>query len=132
MELQKRDNLYSGLGLLFAICVLVFIGVWSVREITERNSNERVVMAQMIACSVDQALPIANNEIEQAAQMISLEDKNTLPALRVLDNLYTFSRIICYVPWVNSSPIILHSQPLSVSGRVQNLVAIDSGDFQWI
>ena len=106
MGLQKRDNLYSGLGLLFVICVLVFIGVQSVRETTEGNLNERVVTAQMIACGVNQTLPIAKNEIEQAAQMIGLEDKNTLPKLCVLDSLYTSSRSFCHVFLVNA-PVLM-------------------------
>lgn len=127
MGLQKRASLYGGLGLLFLVGILVFIGVWVVREATERSLNERVAVAQMVARGVDQALLTAKNEMERLAVMVNLEDKDAILEQHVLDNLYTFSGTFSHVFLVDITGNVLSSQPLSVSGEVENLIATDPG-----
>ncbi|MFC2071149.1 GAF domain-containing protein [Chloroflexota bacterium] len=127
MGLQKKASLYGGVGLLFLVGILVFIGVWVVREATERSLNERVAVAQMVARGVDQALLSAMNELERLAVMVNLEDKDTIPEQHVLDNLYTFSGTFSHVFLVDSTGKVLNSQPLPVSEEVENLIAADPG-----
>ncbi len=103
MGLQKRASLYSGLGLLFLVSILVFIGLWAVREITERSLNERVAVAQMVARGVDQTLLTAKNELERLTAMVNLEDEDTLPERYMLENLYVFSGTFSHVFLVDFS-----------------------------
>lgn len=127
MGLQKRASLYSGLGLLFLVGILVFIGVWAVRETTERSLNERVAVARMVARGLDQDLLMAINELERLAVMVDLEDEDTLSEQQVLDNLYTFSGTFSHLFLVDSAGKLLGWQPSSIVEGIEDLIAADSG-----
>ena len=121
MSLQKRASLYSGVGLLFLVGILVFMGIWAVRETTERSLNERVAVAQWVARVVDQTLLTAKDELEHVALMVNLEDEDTISERQALDNLYTFSGTFNHIFLVDSTGKVLNSQPLSVSEEKENL-----------
>jgi nitrate/nitrite-specific signal transduction histidine kinase len=127
MGLQQRASLYSGLGLLFLVGILVFIGVWVVRDTTDRSLNERVAVAQMVSRGVDQALQSAQDELATLAALVDLDDGDPAPEQQALTNLLAFSGTLNHIFLMDVSGAVVASNPLPVSPGLQELIDSDSG-----
>lgn len=127
MGLQARASLYSGLGLLFLVGILVFIGVWVVRDTTRRSLNERVAVAQMVSRGVDQSLRTAQDDLTTLASMVNLDDGDPAPEQQELASLLTFSGTLSQVFLVDASGSVVAASPMPASPAAQDLVDSDSG-----
>jgi hypothetical protein len=126
MGLQRRVSLYSGLGLLFLLAILVTVGVWVVGDTTERSLNERVAVAEMVSSGVDQALWSAQDKMITLADMVDLEDEDVSPEQQMLASLYTFSDTLSHVYLIDSQGEIIDIQPSELDATVQELVKSDT------
>jgi len=127
MGLQQKASLYSGVGLLFLVAILAAVGVWVVRETTDRSLNERVAVAQMVARGVDQSLQAARSELVTLAAMVNLADGDLQPARQALSSLFAFSGTLSHVFLTDTSRRILAYEPSQTVARLQDLADTDPG-----
>jgi hypothetical protein len=113
MGLQKKAGLYGGAGLLILVGALAFLGVRAVHKSTQRSLDERILIAQTVANSVDQTIAKTVRDLEQFAALHtqSLADSDPNPEARALDDFYRLSRTISPIFLLDRDGKVIHIQP---------------------
>ena len=127
MGLQQKASLYSGVGLLFLVAILASVGVWVVRDATDRSLNERVAVAQMVSRRVDQSLWAAQNELTTLAAMVDLQDGDIEPERQALASLFMFSGTLSHVFLTDADGRIVAAQAPETTLDLQGMADTDKG-----
>ncbi|MBI4203189.1 MAG: GAF domain-containing protein [Chloroflexi bacterium] len=113
MSLKKKAGLYGGVGLLILVGVLAFLGMRAIDKSTQRSLDERVLIAQTVAQSVDQILSKALDDLEQfaALQAYQLGDRDPAPEIHAVDEFYRWSRTLTPIFLLDREGKVIHTQP---------------------
>jgi nitrate/nitrite-specific signal transduction histidine kinase len=113
MSLQQKVSLLGGIGFLVLFGLLGFMGIRALRESTQRTFQERVVIAQMIAQGISQALEEAAGHLERFAALESadLENGDLAAEREAIGSLYRYSRVFSKIFLLNAKGELLFSHP---------------------